>query len=64
MTSPANGILEMSVIAIFGTRVRALAIRLERRPTTSETSAQTTDPAPIITPGLAAGWSCTAIEAA
>lgn len=64
VTSPASGILEMSVIAIFGTRVRALAVRLERRPPAVGTSAQATDPAPVITPGLAEGWSCTAIEAA
>ncbi len=102
VTSPASGVLEMSIIAVFGNRVRALAVRLERATPASKPSATraatptsesvpesapgpapagqapASDPAPARRPGrppgrvsahadpsaLAAGWYCTAIEAA
>jgi hypothetical protein len=47
-TCPARGVIEMSVIAVFGTRTRALALRLERLPG----------------PQRGTGWICTDIEAA
>jgi hypothetical protein len=47
-TRPARGVIEMSVIAGFGPRMRALALRLERLPG----------------PAQDAGWICTEIEAA
>jgi hypothetical protein len=46
-TRPARDVIEMSVIAGFGPRMRALALRLERRPGTAN----------------GAGWICTEIEA-
>lgn len=64
VTSPASGVLEMSVIAIFGTRVRALAIRMERRGGSSEASQAADESAPAAYPGSAEGWQCTAVEAA
>ncbi len=103
VTSPASGVLEMTIIAVFGNRVRALAVRLERavpvsRPKATGASEPATepardeaagltpasgraaapDPAPACGPdgppgpgsahpdasALAAGWYCTAIEAA
>jgi hypothetical protein len=45
---PARGVIEMSVIAGFGPRTRALALRLERLPGTAQS----------------AGWVCTEIEGA
>jgi hypothetical protein len=47
-TCPALGVIEMSVIAGFGPRTRALALRLERLPG----------------PPRSAGWICTDIETA
>jgi hypothetical protein len=102
VTSPASGVLEMTVIVVFGNRVRALAVRLERahqsQPEAAEaaetaeaasTSGNGTSPDPgqplslrrwspalppasqagraqpqADQPDLAAGWCCTAIEAA
>lgn len=46
-TRPARDVIEMSVIAGFGPRMRALALRLERHPGTPNGT----------------GWICTAIEA-
>jgi Family of unknown function (DUF6459) len=54
MSRPAVGVVEMTVIVGCGPRIRALAVRLER------------DSPPSASPGRggAAGWVCTAIEAA
>jgi uncharacterized protein DUF6459 len=51
VTSPVQGVLEMTVIVDFGTRARALAVRLERLSRTAR-------------PSRPASWLCTAIEAA
>src|SRR5579859_1032814 len=63
VTSPAGGVLEMSVVVAVGDQVRAVAVRLERaRPAA--------DPAPAATPSQGGyrrsqgDWLCTAIEAA
>jgi len=60
ITSPTGGVLEMAVIVGVGTRVRALAVRLERTPTapSGDSSAGRADQAEH------PGWICTAIEAA
>jgi uncharacterized protein DUF6459 len=53
--SPTTDAMEMSVIVGFGSRVRALAVRLERQPP------------PLATPaggGAPPRWLCTAVEAA
>jgi hypothetical protein len=55
VTSPTGGVLEMAVIVVLGTRVRAVAVRLERAP-----SAPSARPGPAGHPG----WICTAVEAA
>jgi hypothetical protein len=55
VTSPTGGVLEMAVIVGLGTRVRAVAVRLERAP-----SAPSARPGPAGHPG----WICTAVEAA
>jgi len=47
-TRPASDVIEMSVIAVFGPRTRALALRLERPPGAQHGT----------------GWVCTDIEAA
>jgi hypothetical protein len=47
-TRPARDVIEMSVVAGFGPRLRAVALRLERVPGTQR----------------GAGWTCTDIEAA
>jgi hypothetical protein len=53
-THPAQDVIEMSVIAGFGPRTRALALRLER----------TTGEVPDARYGASGGWVCTDIEAA
>ncbi|HVB41582.1 MAG TPA: Rv3235 family protein [Streptosporangiaceae bacterium] len=76
ITSPARGVLEMTVILALGARVRALAVRLERMPP-PERHDRTFRPPPAAgrppgrpatqttrRPPEAAGWYCTAIEAA
>jgi hypothetical protein len=52
---PASDVVEMTVIAGFGPRVRALAVRLERTEPRSATPGQ---------PARSARWLCTAVEAA
>jgi hypothetical protein len=59
VTSPAQGILEMTVIVDFGARAHAVAVRLER-PSLRSPAAATRHPQP----SLPASWLCTAIEAA
>lgn len=68
ITSPAGGVLEMTVVVDLGHRVRALAVRLEL---TDSASPPSPDPArPVRTepsqPAALADprWRCTAIEAA
>jgi hypothetical protein len=65
VTSPVQGVLEMTVIVDIGSRARAVAVRLER-PATGRDAAN-----PLTanqTPGQArnsnATWLCTAVEAA
>jgi hypothetical protein len=53
-TWPAQDVIEMSVIAGFGPRTRALALRLERA----------TAELPDARHGASGGWVCTDIEAA
>jgi hypothetical protein len=58
ITSPVQGVLEMTVIVDVGGRSRAVAVRLERpSPATTPVTGQTQGPRP-------AAWLCTAIEAA
>lgn len=59
VTSPAGGVLEMTVIVGLGTRVRALAVRLERTSPGELTPSQQPG-----RPTAPQGWICTAIEAA
>jgi hypothetical protein len=59
VTSPAGGVLEMAVIVGLGTRVRALAVRLERTSPGELTLSQQPG-----RPTAPQGWICTAIEAA
>jgi hypothetical protein len=54
-TQPAEDVVEVAVVAEFGSRTRALAARLER------TEAQ---PGSLGRPGRQARWLCTAIESA
>ena len=56
VTSPAQGVLEMTVIVDFGARARAVAVRLERPPAPGS-AGRPRPPAP-------ATWLCTHIEAA
>jgi hypothetical protein len=49
VSSPAGGVLEMTVVVGFGARVRALAVRLEHAAATADSPAS---------------WLCTAVEAA
>jgi hypothetical protein len=51
---PASDVMEMAVVVGFGSRVRALAVRLER--------SAATPPASLGEP--AGRWVCTAVEAA
>jgi hypothetical protein len=54
-TRPAPGVVEMTVVVGCGTRVRAIAVRLERQESRRATAGR----------HAAAGkWVCTAIEAA
>ena len=71
VTSPAGGVLEMTVIVGLGTRVRALAVRMERAPASPARTEERQPPAavrrgPSGRPNLTGhpGWICTAIEAA
>jgi Family of unknown function (DUF6459) len=64
VTSPVQGVLEMTVVVDLGPRCRAVAVRLERRspPAVSQ-------PEPDIRPlsaarDLSGAWLCTAVEAA
>jgi Family of unknown function (DUF6459) len=58
VTSPVQGVLEMTVIVDIGSRSRAVAVRLERpSPTTTPVAGQTGGPRPD-------AWLCTAVEAA
>jgi hypothetical protein len=62
-TRPASDVIEMSVIAGFGARVRALALRLERPP--AEVRARMRRlPWPDTALAASSGWVCTDIEAA
>ncbi|HEX9625016.1 MAG TPA: Rv3235 family protein, partial [Streptosporangiaceae bacterium] len=62
-TSPADGILEMTVVVDLGPRVRALAIRLERTDTQTKPASSPAKATRSITPAEP-HWRCTAIEAA
>jgi hypothetical protein len=66
VTSPAQGVLEMTVIVDFGARARAVAVRLERPPAPSPpTQTRHPDiPPHIPQPSPPTAWLCTAIEAA
>jgi hypothetical protein len=65
VTSPAQGILEMTVIVDFGARARAVAVRLERPPAPSPTQSRHPDiPFHILKSSPPTTWLCTAIEAA
>jgi len=56
ITSPVQGVLEMTVIVDIGSRSRAVAVRLERpSPATPPMTGQSARPA---------AWLCTAVEAA
>jgi uncharacterized protein DUF6459 len=71
--SPADGVLELAVIVKLGSRIRALAVRLERDRPAIDRPDLATDPGPAhrigpATPTARTGesgrWFCTAIEAA
>jgi hypothetical protein len=76
VTSPAGGVLELAIVVGLGTRVRALAVRLERTYPASDQSRPSSQrrapgqPCPEMRAKLsnqarsAAVWICTAIEAA
>jgi hypothetical protein len=65
VTSPVQGVLEMTVIVDIGSRARAVAVRLERPATASDAANPLTA---TQTPGPArksnTTWLCTAVEAA
>jgi len=67
MTSrPAAGVVEMTVIAGFGPRIRVLAVRLERdrpHPSSTRRDGPYRPPGPDPDPATTR-WTCTAIEAA
>jgi hypothetical protein len=63
--SPADGVVEMTVVVWLGTRACALAVRLERADPPEPTDpAGQAGRAPGHTRGQAPRWRCTAIEAA
>jgi len=62
ISSPAHGVLEMTVIVDFGARARAVAVRLERPPSPKQGAARPAQLGPQRASGNA--WVCTAIEAA
>jgi hypothetical protein len=65
VSSPAHGVLEMTVIVDFGARARAVAVRLERPPSPGARPArQPPNIAQKPQLGPSASWLCTAIEAA
>lgn len=66
VTSPAQGVLEMTVIVDFGARARAVAVRLERPspPSPRATACQPDTVACRPERPTASSWLCTAIEAA
>jgi hypothetical protein len=55
-SSPAAGVVELTVVAVFGRRVRALAVRLEQG------GAGPPPPGPVT--GCPRRWRCTTVEAA
>jgi hypothetical protein len=63
VTSPAQGVLEMTVIVDIGARSRAVAVRLERASTHASNTPKSALPTRATRPGPAA-WLCTAVEAA
>jgi hypothetical protein len=63
VTSPAQGVLEMTVIVDIGARSRALAVRLEHASTRLTDTPKSARPTRATRPGPAA-WLCTAVEAA
>jgi hypothetical protein len=64
VTSPAGGVLELAIVVGLGTRVRALAVRLERTQHADDRSCQDTPPKASNRANPANNWVCTAIEAA
>jgi hypothetical protein len=65
VTSPVQGVLEMTVIVEVGSRSRAVAVRLERSsPADEDASFPTADQPSPRARARPAGWLCTAIEAA
>jgi hypothetical protein len=57
ITSPAGGVLEMTIVVSLGARARAVAVRLELRPRPAAHSSGTREAQPP-------RWRCTEIEAA
>jgi len=65
VTSPVQGVLEMTVIVDMGSRSRAIAVRLEHPATVSDTAtASLAAQTPRATRKSPAAWLCTAVEAA
>ncbi|HEX6931543.1 MAG TPA: Rv3235 family protein [Streptosporangiaceae bacterium] len=65
VSSPVQGVLEMTIIVHVGSRARAVAVRLERPSAEGVRSAVQPDPNARRRPSPpASGWVCTAIEAA
>jgi len=62
-TRPASDVIEMSVIASFGPRTRALALRLERH-ALEDGEARAVPGVPAVPKDTANGWICTDLEAA
>jgi hypothetical protein len=63
VTSPAGGVLEMTVVVAVGDQVRAVAVRMEQQPAVATQARMTTQPRDAYQ-RLRSEWLCTAIEAA
>jgi len=63
VTSPAGGVLEMTVIVAVGGRVRAVAVRMEQRPPVARQGRAATRSRDAYQ-RVRSDWLCTAIEAA
>jgi hypothetical protein len=63
VTSPAGGVLEMTVVVAVGDQVRAVAVRMERTPPAASQARAATRSRDAYQ-RVRSDWVCTAIEAA